>query len=80
MKYEKRLIVTQADLKQRQWRVMTPQDLNGFAGVESPVPLISECADFLAVLDGLHLEVYATVEESGDFELVFETDDVRGLA
>jgi hypothetical protein len=79
MKYEKTFVVTQHDLKQRQWRVMTPQDQMGFAGVESPVPLISECDKFLAVLDGLHLEVYGTDEASGDFEPIFSIDDVRKL-
>ena len=40
------------------FRVMTETDKYGFAGVSSPVPLISDTSDFLVVIDGARAEVY----------------------
>lgn len=56
------------------FRVMTESDKMGFAGVTSPVPLISDNSDFLVVVDGVHAEIY-----DEDAELIETIEDVTLL-
>jgi len=60
------MIITREFLKTVQFRVMNESDKEGFAGVQSPVPMIGETADekFLVILDGARCEVYG---ENADF-------------
>jgi hypothetical protein len=45
-------------LKTVQFRVMNESDKEGFAGVQSPVPMIGEVDNFLVIIDGDRCEVY----------------------
>lgn len=56
------------------FRVMNDTDKMGFAGVTSPVPLISDNSDFLVVVDGVHAEIY-----DEDAELIETIEDVTLL-
>lgn len=38
--------------------VMTENEKMGFAGVQSPVPLIADSGDFLVIVDGNYAEIY----------------------
>ena len=40
------------------FRVMTPSDREGFAGCNSPVPLIADSGEFLVIVDGCYAEIY----------------------
>ena len=67
-------------LKMIKFKVMTDSDKMGFAGVESPVPLIGEIEDegILVVIDGNYAELYA-FDGTGNFDLVDQCDDIVGL-
>ena len=39
------------------FRVMTPSDREGFAGCNSPVPLIADSGEFLVIVDGCYAEI-----------------------
>lgn len=62
------------------FRVMTETDKFGFAGVESPVPLIAENEDegILVVIDGAHAELYA-FDGDGNFECVDTCENINEL-
>lgn len=47
------------------FRVMTDSDKMGFAGVQSPVPLIAENEYSLVIIDGDRCEVYGEDAEFG---------------
>ena len=38
--------------------VMTETEKMGFAGVQSPVPLIADSGEFLVIVDGVYAEIY----------------------
>ncbi len=59
------------------FRVFTLHDYDGFAGVQSPVPLIAETDKFLVILDGDYAEVYSV--ENDWSEPVCQIDNVRFL-
>lgn len=53
-------MITRSFLASLTFRVMTDSDLVGFAGVNSPVPLITEYTDeYVVVIDGDRCEVFA---------------------
>lgn len=58
------------------FRVMTEFDKMGFAGVQSPVPLIAEINDLLIIIDGDRCEVYG---ENSDFGPAEICDDISAL-
>jgi hypothetical protein len=62
------------------FRVMTETDKFGFAGVESPVPLIGEIEDegILVVIDGAHAELY-TFDGCANFDCVDTCENINEL-
>lgn len=50
--------ITREFLKSLTFRVFDETDYYGFAGVESPVPLIADTDELLVILDGDRCEVY----------------------
>ncbi len=73
-------VISRPLLKMIQFRVMSDFDKNGFAGVESPVPLIGEIEDegILVVIDGAHAELYA-FDGDGNFECVDTCENINEL-
>jgi hypothetical protein len=51
------------------FRVMDETDKMGFAGVQSPVPLIAEINDLLIIIDGDRCEVYGENSDFGPAEI-----------
>jgi hypothetical protein len=51
-------MITRKFLSALEFRVMDKHELMGFAGVQSPVPLIAETDDYLVIIDGDRCEVY----------------------
>jgi len=74
------IVISRPLLKMIQFRVMSDFDKNGFAGVESPVPLIGEIEDegILVVIDGAHAELYA-FDGDGNFECVDTCENINEL-
>ena len=58
------------------FRVMTEDDKMGFAGVQSPVPLIAENEYCLVIIDGDRCEVYG---EDSDFGPEFVCEAISEL-
>jgi hypothetical protein len=58
------------------FRVMTEDDKQGFAGVQSPVPLIAENEYCLVIIDGDRCEVYG---EDADFGPEFVCEAISEL-
>jgi hypothetical protein len=58
-------MITREFLKELTFRVMTEDDKQGFAGVQSPVPLIAENEYALIIIDGDRCEVYGDDAEFG---------------
>jgi hypothetical protein len=69
------LLLSRKFLSALSFRVMTKSDLEGFAGCESPVPLIAEALSFTVIIDGSRCEIY---DENG--QLVDSTDDICKLS
>ena len=51
-------MITREFLSSLNFRRFTDSDYQGFAGVQSPVPMIAETTEFLIILDGNYCEVY----------------------
>lgn len=62
------------------FRVFTKNDYYGFAGVNSPVPLIAENNDegILMIIDGGYAELYA-YDGCANFDLVDSVDNINDL-
>jgi hypothetical protein len=62
------------------FRPFSKNDYFGFAGVESPVPLIAEneAEGILVIIDGDCAELYA-FDVDGSFDLIDQCDDIRAL-
>ena len=56
-------------LKGLTFRVMDEDDKMGFAGVQSPVPLIAETDNYLVIIDGDRCEVYGEDSDFGPDEI-----------
>jgi len=69
--------ITRELLESLTFRVFTKNDYYGFAGVQSPVPLISDNTDVLVIIDGCYAELYANLNGNGDADDV--CDDIREL-
>jgi hypothetical protein len=68
-------MITRNFLAGLDFRVMTGSDRMGFAGCESPVPLIAESGDdYIVVIDGNYCEVVSV-----DGDVVDQCDDIVGL-
>jgi hypothetical protein len=68
-------MITREFLAGLTFRVMTDSDRMGFAGCESPVPLIAESGDnYLVIVDGNYCEVVSV-----DGETIAQCDDIVGL-
>jgi len=67
-------------LSSMKFRVMTDSDKMGFAGVESPVPLIAENDDegICVIIDGSRAELYC-YDGCANFDFVDFTDDINSL-
>ena len=77
MKYT---VITRDLLKSLNFRTFDKTDYYGFAGVESPVPLIAEneAEGILAIIDGAHAELYA-FDGDGNFDLVDSCENINEL-
>lgn len=69
--------ITRELLESLTFRVFTENDYYGFAGVQSPVPLISDNTNVLVIIDGCYAELYANLNDNGDADDV--CDDIREL-
>jgi hypothetical protein len=69
-------MITRKFLSSLDFKVMTETDKMGFAGVQSPVPLIAESNDLLVIIDGNYCEVYG---ENSDFGPAEICDDISAL-
>ena len=58
------------------FRIMNETDKMGFAGIQSPVPLIAENEYSLVIIDGDRCEVYA---EDADFGSEFVCEAISEL-
>jgi hypothetical protein len=72
--------ISRSLLKSMNFRPFNDSDYNGFAGVESPVPLIAENDDegICIVIDGDRAELYC-FDGCANFELVDTCDNIREL-
>jgi hypothetical protein len=69
--------ITRELLESLTFRVFTENDYYGFAGVQSPVPLISDNTNVLVIIDGCYAELYANLNDAGEADDV--CDDIREL-
>lgn len=79
MKKHPKVEITRDFLARLKFEVMTPWQRNGFAGLDSPVPLIAETEEYIIVLDGDFCEVYGDPEADGSFEPVARCPNIRAL-
>lgn len=69
-------MITRKFLSSLDFKVMTETDKMGFAGVQSPVPLIAEYGSkYLVIIDGN----YAEVTDCEELGLVDSCDDITEL-
>lgn len=71
-------MITREFLRSLNFRVFDETDYYGFAGVESPVPLIAENDEQIVILDGAYCEVYGSGID-GTFEQIATCMDVTKL-
>ena len=70
-------MITRKFLSSLSFRVMTENEKMGFAGCESPAPLIAEFGDnYLVIIDGSGCQVF----DVNELEVVDSCDDIRELA
>ena len=69
-------MITRKFLSGFNFSVMTETDKMGFAGVQSPVPLIAEKDNLLVIIDGNYCEVYG---ENSDFEPTETCENISEL-
>jgi hypothetical protein len=62
-------MITRKFLSALEFRVMDKHELMGFAGVQSPVPLIAETDNYLVIIDGDRCEVYGENSDFGPDEI-----------
>ncbi len=73
------MIITRSFLGSLKFKVMDDIDKMGFAGVQSPVPLIAENENYLVVVDGNYCEVYDAVTIDGNFEPTETCENISEL-
>lgn len=68
-------------IKSLSFRVFTQNDYYGFAGVNSPIPLIAENEDegVLMIIDGDYAELYV-YDGTGAFEIMDSVESIRELS
>ena len=69
-------MITRKFLSALEFRVMDKHELMGFAGVQSPVPLIAENEYCLVIIDGDRCEVYG---DDADFGPEFVCESISEL-
>ena len=70
-------MITRDFLAGLDFRVMTKLDRMGFAGCESPAPMIAEFGDkYLVIIDG----DYCEVTDVNELDVVDQCDNIRELA
>ena len=69
-------MITRKFLSALEFRVMDKHDKMGFAGIQSPVPLIAEVDNLLVIIDGDRCEVYG---EDSDFGPEFVCEAISEL-
>lgn len=79
MKKHPKVEITRAWLASLKFRVMRDFEKNGFAGLDSPVPLIAETEEYVIVLDGDFCEVYGDPAQDNSFEPVARCPNIRAL-
>ena len=67
-------VLSRSFLRGLEFRNFTQNDYYGFAGVSSPVPMISDNGGYLVIIDGVYAEVY-----SEDGELLEQCNDIMEL-
>ena len=74
------MIITRSLLASLNFRVFDKNDYFGFAGVESPVPLIAEDENrnILVIIDGAHAELYQ-FDIDGSFDLIDSCENINEL-
>lgn len=72
-------MITREFLASLPFRPFQKTDYYGFSGVESPVPLIAETDEFLAIIDGQYCEVYTTADLEAGTEPTYQVEDIRLL-
>jgi len=72
--------ITRELLESLTFRVFTKNDYYGFAGVQSPVPLIAEdeAEGIMVVIDGDFAELYAD-DGCANFDVIDTCDNIREL-
>ena len=72
--------ITRELLESLTFRVFTKNDYYGFAGVQSPVPLIAENDDegVMMIIDGDYAELYA-YDGCANFDCIDTCDNIREL-
>jgi len=73
------MIISRAFLRGFSFKPMTDSDKMGFAGVQSPVPLIAENEDYLVIIDGNYCEIYDAVTIDGNFEPTETCENISEL-
>jgi hypothetical protein len=68
------MMITRELLRSLTFKPFSQNDYYGFAGVESPLPMIAETDTHVFVLDGGYCEMY-----DADCEMVDSVDDIRSL-
>jgi len=75
--YERVYMISRDFLSALEFRVMDETDKMGFAGVQSPVPLIAEYdGEFLVIIDGVRCEVYGQNSDFGPEEVCEDITDL----
>jgi hypothetical protein len=69
-------MITRKFLSALEFRVMDKHELMGFAGVQSPVPLIAETDNYLVIIDGDRCDVFG---EDADFGPEFTCESISEL-
>ena len=69
-------MITREFLAGFSFRLMDDFDKQGFAGVQSPVPLIAEKDNLLVIIDGNYCEVYG---DDSDFGPEFVCENISEL-
>lgn len=70
--------ITRDLLSSLEFRKFEKTDYYGFAGVESPVPMIAETDDFCVIIDGNIAELY-TFDVDGSFDCADICENIREL-
>jgi hypothetical protein len=71
-------VISRQFLSNFKFKVFSESDYHGFEGVMSPVPLIGEYDNYVAIIDGGRCEVYESLPDFS-FDMIDFCDDVNEL-